>query len=289
MLEGPQTLSKFSCACQNRRKRYKPNGQMYSLIPNHDSQSEFRLTRPMILGLMMLATVFAASGCGTMANMRGKKAPMLSHVGVEEPRPFGGVGRDIRWVASLKFPYNLMYVADIPLSFIGDVVTLPRSLRRKPEGSESLAAFAGEFRFSGGLYGETLSINPRGTFKSTCWNDCNGRIEAHGRANVANGDEEKDVSGLPAVPDEWTALLLPRPLNGKVIEAVHPRRAKVDLGVRDGAWSGMALWVNCEGATIATVVEVHADHCFIESNHPATVYRVGQAVSSKNRHSSTPK
>jgi hypothetical protein len=61
---------------------------------------------------------------------------MLSKPDVEEPHPFGGVGRDLRWVASVKIPYNLMYIADLPLSLIGDVWTLPRTFRRKPEGSD---------------------------------------------------------------------------------------------------------------------------------------------------------
>lgn len=105
---------------------------------------------------------------------------------------------------------------------------------------------------------------------------------------IRDGDAKKDVSGFPAVPAEWTALLLPEPLTGKVVEVVHPRRAKVDLGIRNVVWNGMSLRVDCEGANIAKVVEVHEDHCFIESNHPATVYRVGQAVSSKYEYPSTP-
>ena len=218
---------------------------------------------------------------------------------------------------------------------------------------EPLAVLAGQFHFSGGLYGETLSIQKHGSFKWACWNDYNGGSAARGRAKVVNGqlvlrtsgfvhrvifrcvprelvpihwgerlylipkdegkgfcnrvnmygsgilgpsvayfiregDEKKDVSGLPAVPEEWTAMLLPEPLTGRVIEAVSPRRAKVDLGVRNAVWNGMSLWVNCEGAHVAKVVEVHPAHCYIESNNPATVYRNGQAVSSRDRDSSTP-
>ena len=89
-------------------------------------------------GLFFLAaSLIATSGCGTMANLEGKSHPMLSHVDVEEPRPFGGVGRDIRWVWTVTFPANLMFVGDLPLSLVGDVVTLPRTLRNKPTALES--------------------------------------------------------------------------------------------------------------------------------------------------------
>jgi hypothetical protein len=44
----------------------------------------------------------------------------------------------------------------------------------------------------------------------------------------------------------------------------------------------MSLWVNCERAQIAEVVEVHTDDCYVESNHLAAVYRVGQAVFSRD-------
>jgi hypothetical protein len=211
---------------------------------------------------------------------------------------------------------------------------------------ESLTAFAGKFHFSYGLGGETLSIDPRGSFSWEHWNDYGGTFRAHGRAKVVDGhlllrttgvihriilrskprelipiywgerlylvpkgeakgfcnrvnmygsgvfgpscnyftregDQKKGVSGQPAVPDEWTAMLLPEPITGKVVAVVPPRRAKVDLGARSAVWNGMLLWVNCEGAPIAEVVEVHADHCFIESTNPDGLYRIGTTVSSK--------
>jgi hypothetical protein len=88
-------------------------------------------------GLCLAANLIATSGCGTMANLEGKSLPMISHVQVEEPRPFGGVGRDIRWISTMTPPANLMFVGDLPLSLVGDVVTLPRTLRNKPARLES--------------------------------------------------------------------------------------------------------------------------------------------------------
>jgi hypothetical protein len=87
------------------------------------------------LGFLSAAIVVAGSGCGTMANMEGKKLPLLSPVDEEEPRPFGGVGRDIRWISRLN-PPSLIFVPDIPLSLIGDLATLPRALRKKPHANQ---------------------------------------------------------------------------------------------------------------------------------------------------------
>jgi hypothetical protein len=38
------------------------------------------------------------------------------------------VRRDIEWVKSLDSPGNLAYVADLPLSLVGDLVTLPKTV-----------------------------------------------------------------------------------------------------------------------------------------------------------------
>ncbi len=43
-------------------------------------------------------------------------------------RPFGGVRRDLEWLKSEKSPDNLKYAADLPLSAIGDLVTLPKTV-----------------------------------------------------------------------------------------------------------------------------------------------------------------
>ena len=95
------------------------------------SQIEAFMTSSRVLPLLMVASIATLTGCGTMANMQGKKLPALSQVQVEEPRPFGGVGRDIRWISSLPVPANLMFVADLPFSLVGDVVTLPTTLSNK--------------------------------------------------------------------------------------------------------------------------------------------------------------
>jgi hypothetical protein len=98
---------------------------------------------------------------------------------------------------------------------------------------------------------------------------------------IRSGDEKKKVRGLPDVPKEWKPMLLARPLNGKVVEVMKPRRARVNFGHSSGAWKGMMLRVDCEGSPWAQAVEVHATNCVIEGHHPATVYRIGDLVSSK--------
>lgn len=75
----------------------------------------------MVLGISM-------SGCGTMANLEGKNLPLIDSGGIEQPKPFGGVGRDIRWISS----GNVYFCIDIPFSLMGDIVTLPRVLKMFP-------------------------------------------------------------------------------------------------------------------------------------------------------------
>ncbi len=93
--------------------------------------------------LSMLACVVPlVAGCGTMANMAGKRLPAIAPGGLYEPRPFGGVRNDIRWT----WNGNLFGVFDLPFSFVGDVVTLPIILLKKldPRVAPSQTAVAEE-------------------------------------------------------------------------------------------------------------------------------------------------
>jgi uncharacterized protein YceK len=67
--------------------------------------------------LLVLLLPFA-SGCGTLANLDGREYPLMGMPGQIMPRPFGGVARDVKW----------MFILDLPLSLIGDVVTLPKTI-----------------------------------------------------------------------------------------------------------------------------------------------------------------
>ncbi len=81
-----------------------------------------------MMGYLALATGLAPLGCGTMANLDGRRLPAPSPPGQVVTRPFGGVQRDIEWAKSTESPENLRYVADLPLSFFGDLVTLPKTV-----------------------------------------------------------------------------------------------------------------------------------------------------------------
>jgi hypothetical protein len=63
-----------------------------------------------------------------MANIDGRRLPALSETGQEVARPFGGVRRDVEWIKAGTAPGNLKYVADLPLSLVGDIVTLPTTV-----------------------------------------------------------------------------------------------------------------------------------------------------------------
>jgi hypothetical protein len=102
-----------------------------------------------LMGYLALSAILTSPGCGTMANMDGRRLPLLSQSGQELSTPFGGVRRDIEWVKSVQAPSNLLYVADLPLSLVGDLVTLPKtvigthsdSLLQDPSSSQAASSF----------------------------------------------------------------------------------------------------------------------------------------------------
>jgi hypothetical protein len=94
------------------------------------TQFEAMMVRARLLHLVMAVTVAPLCGCGTMANLQGKRLPAISRTDVEETRPFGGVARDARWISSLGGLSSLIFVADLPWSLVGDILTLPRTLRK---------------------------------------------------------------------------------------------------------------------------------------------------------------
>ena len=103
---------------------------------------EMRFLLPSLLILPCL------SGCGTMVNLDGREWPYsfeLGQKGPMMPQPFGGVARDLKW---MTFPLwdeqcaneepgkrfihcagtSVFWGLDVPLSFVGDVVTLPKTI-----------------------------------------------------------------------------------------------------------------------------------------------------------------
>jgi len=81
-----------------------------------------------MMDYLVLAVGFASLGCGTMANLDGRELPAPGPPGQAVTTPFGGVRRDIIWARSAGSPGNLRYVADLPLSLVGDLVTLPKTV-----------------------------------------------------------------------------------------------------------------------------------------------------------------
>lgn len=72
------------------------------------------------------------SGCGTFANLNGSPTTLMQVSGIEEPEYFGGVKR-----YAGTFPFgligdgSLISAVDIPLSLVGDIITLPLVHRMK--------------------------------------------------------------------------------------------------------------------------------------------------------------
>ena len=81
-----------------------------------------------VFRFVALSALAAMFGCGTMANLDGRPLPTAGFEGRESTTPFGGVHRDIIWMRSGQAPANLKYAADLPLSLVGDLVTLPKAV-----------------------------------------------------------------------------------------------------------------------------------------------------------------
>ena len=94
--------------------------------------------------LLVLLAAPLLSGCGTIANMQGKSVALIGPLD-RETRAFGGVANDARWVGEQagrvaapddpwSIPINLALAGyfgliDLPLSLVGDIVTLPKVIR----------------------------------------------------------------------------------------------------------------------------------------------------------------
>ena len=78
--------------------------------------------RPTIsLAILAMLAVSLGAGCGTFANLQGRDNPSLDGCCMGPPKPFGGVSRDVRWSNE---GYGV-FLADVPLSLVGDLATLP--------------------------------------------------------------------------------------------------------------------------------------------------------------------
>lgn len=62
-------------------------------------------------------------GCGTMANLDGRRYALISRSDEVRPKILGGVQKDIGWIASGN-PVGPIFVLDLPASLVGDVITL---------------------------------------------------------------------------------------------------------------------------------------------------------------------
>ena len=73
-----------------------------------------------VLAALLLS---ALVGCGTIANMRGETVVHFGGPFACQTRPFGGVVQDVNVVVGI--PGGFLMIADLPFSFVGDLVTLP--------------------------------------------------------------------------------------------------------------------------------------------------------------------
>lgn len=71
--------------------------------------------------------ILIQGGCATSANLNGSPTTLIQVFGVQEPEFFGGVERN----ANLIGDKSLFAVVDMPLTLVGDIVTLPLVYRMK--------------------------------------------------------------------------------------------------------------------------------------------------------------
>jgi len=96
---------------------------------------------------VIFVVALLTSGCGTLANMSGWE--QISIPGTREPSIYGGVGNDLRWAGEqIKWsvspegvgPLHLLaaggFVVDLPFSFVGDTLTIPKIIERQPGAGE---------------------------------------------------------------------------------------------------------------------------------------------------------
>lgn len=118
-------------------------------------------------GFVLASLALAGSGCGTVSNLRRASSPFD-----DRPEVYGGVQEDVHWgshllahgvggwdgllgrAASLAMaPY--VFCIDLPLSAVGDTLTLPVAIRasREPEAVPTLigAAQQAEGPFAGSV------------------------------------------------------------------------------------------------------------------------------------------
>jgi hypothetical protein len=81
-----------------------------------------------LVGLLALLAASASPGCGTMANLEGRPHPWPGQAGQDPPTAFGGVRKEVGWIKTTGFPGNMIFVADLPASLVGDLVTLPKTV-----------------------------------------------------------------------------------------------------------------------------------------------------------------
>src|SRR5262245_53372108 len=82
---------------------------------------------------LILLSLFlcTSSGCGTKFNLSGQEPWLMGSPPVRPTVPFGGVDNDLRWMrrgsgSDGAEPGPIVAAAlDMPLCFVGDVVTLP--------------------------------------------------------------------------------------------------------------------------------------------------------------------
>ena len=118
------------------------------------------MARSVIAACLAAVLLAVVSGCGTVMNLTEEKSPTEGMSTSSKPRsPYGGVGYDLdisQWLllaGPLGWAESACLLADVPLSFVGDTLTLPyvfclRSHKDAPADARPRAAPVEQAKFT---------------------------------------------------------------------------------------------------------------------------------------------
>lgn len=114
------------------------------------------------------------------------------------------------------------------------------------------------------------SVNARGATET----------KAYPRWFRKDGDDARELAGLPDVPAPWRRYLLAEPLEARVV--IDGFADMIDVGTDDGVFVGMHLWHERTGATIRAGA-VRAGESLVRFEHDrGHEFRAGDRVTSRD-------
>lgn len=109
------------------------------------------------------------------------------------------------------------------------------------------------------------------------------RSDSNGFFYLRRGDWERPVTGAPELPASYKALLLTRPVSGKILSKGKRGSFEIDRGSRDGLKPGMELFAVEEDLDFCglTVLSTSEDSAIVQGEESCERFRAGTKVCSR--------